>query len=161
MQHHGPGHVSSENSDWDRVTCGLLLANRLGPSSPAVADGGAGGQRGLRRGACHFRPGRSSSDGVHSNTGSTDFGVSKAVFNAVDYFTWIRLMRWTRAKYASRIGLSMKELRRRFCGQGWKFVYNGVVFTGASGVAVTRHRHRGSNIPTSWTPKPAAADTGS
>jgi len=86
-------------------------------------------------------------------------GVSKAVFNAVDYFAWSRLMRWIRAKYAGRTGLSMKELRRRFCGQGWKFAYNGVVFTGASSVAVTRYRHRGSNIPTPWTPKPAAATT--
>ena len=52
-------------------------------------------------------------------------------------------------------------LRRRFCGQGWRFAYNGVVFTGASSVAVTRYRHRGSNIPAPWTPKPAAAATGS
>ena len=66
-------------------------------------------------------------------------------------------MRWTRAKYAGRTGLSMKELRRRFCDTGWRFAHNGVVFTGASSVAVTRYRYRGSNIPTPWTPKPAAA----
>ena len=83
------------------------------------------------------------------------------MFNAIDQFTWGRLMRWTRAKYAGRTGLSMKELRRRFCDTGWRFAYNGVVFTGASSVAVTRYRHRGSNIPTPWTPKPAAAATGS
>ena len=53
----------------------------------------------------------------------------------------------------------MKELRRRFCDQGWRFAHNGVVFTGASSVAVTRYRYRGSNIPTPWTPKPAAATT--
>jgi RNA-directed DNA polymerase len=88
-------------------------------------------------------------------------GVSKAVFYAIDYFTWSRLMRWTRAKYAGRTGLSMKELRRRFCDKGWRFAYNGVVFTGASSVAVTRYRHRGSNIPTPWTPKPAATSIGS
>ena len=88
-------------------------------------------------------------------------GVSKAVFYAIDYFAWSRLMRWTRAKYAGRTGLSMKELRRRFCGKGWRFAHNGVVFTGASSVAVNRYRHRGSNIPTPWTPKPAAATTGS
>jgi len=88
-------------------------------------------------------------------------GVSKAVFYAIDYFAWSRLMRWTRAKYAGRTGLSMKELRRRFCDKGWRFAHNGVVFTGASSVAVTRYRHRGSNIPTPWTPKPAAATTGS
>jgi RNA-directed DNA polymerase len=87
--------------------------------------------------------------------------VSKDVFDTIDQFAWGRLMRWTRAKYAGRTGLSMKELRRRFCDTGWRFAYNGVVFTGASSVAVTRYRHRGSNIPAPWTPKPAAAATGS
>ena len=87
-------------------------------------------------------------------------GSSKATFNAVDYFAWGRLMRWIRAKYAGRTGLSMKELRRRFCDQGWRFAWNGVVLTGASSVAVTRYRYRGSTIPTPWTPTPAAADPG-
>ena len=68
-------------------------------------------------------------------------------------------MRWTRAKYAGKTGLSMKELRRRFCDQGWRFAHNGAVFTGASSVAVTRYRYRGGTIPTPWTPKPAAATT--
>ena len=54
----------------------------------------------------------------------------------------------------------MKTLRRRFCDQGWRFAYNGVVFTGASSVAVTRYRYRGSTIATPWTPKPAAATSG-
>jgi RNA-directed DNA polymerase len=87
-------------------------------------------------------------------------GVSKATFSAIDSFTWGRLMRWTRAKYAGRLGLSMKELRRRFCDQGWRFAYDGVVFTGASSVTVTRYRYRGRAIPTPWT-KAAAALTGS
>src|SRR5271165_6942534 len=38
-------------------------------------------------------------------------GVSKATFSAIDYFAWGRLMRWIRAKYAGKTGLSMKELR--------------------------------------------------
>jgi RNA-directed DNA polymerase len=83
-------------------------------------------------------------------------GVSKAVFSAVDSHAWHRLMRWIRAKYKHgnhRIG--MPELRRRFCGQGWRFACNGVVFTGASSVAVTRYRYRGSTIPAPWTPAPA------
>ena len=71
-------------------------------------------------------------------------GVSKATFSAVDYFAWGRLMRWIRAKYAGKTGLSMKELRRRFCDQGWRIAYNGAVFTGASNVAVTRYRYRGT-----------------
>jgi RNA-directed DNA polymerase len=36
--------------------------------------------------------------------------------------------------------------------QGWRIAQNGVVFTGASSVAVTRYRYRGANIPTPWTP---------
>jgi RNA-directed DNA polymerase len=85
------------------------------------------------------------------------YGVSKAVFSAIDSFTWGRLMRWTRAKYKGRTGLSMKELRRRFCDQGWRFACNGVVYTGASSVAVTRYRYRGATIATPWTPRPTAA----
>jgi RNA-directed DNA polymerase len=81
-------------------------------------------------------------------------GVSKAIFGAVDNHAWNRLMRWTRAKYAGRSKLSMAEMRRRFCGTGWRFACNGVVFTGASSVKVTRYLYRGSNIPTPWTPKP-------
>ena len=78
--------------------------------------------------------------------------MSKATFSAVDYYAWGRLMRWIRARYAGKTGLSMKELRRRFCDQGWRIAYNGVVFTGASSVAVTRYRYRGNTIPTPWAP---------
>jgi RNA-directed DNA polymerase len=83
-------------------------------------------------------------------------GVSKATFSAVDHHAWNRLMRWTRAKYAGKSKLSMAEMRRRFCDTGWRFACNGVVFTGASSVAVYRYRYRGSNIPTPWTPEPPA-----
>jgi RNA-directed DNA polymerase len=86
--------------------------------------------------------------------------VSKATFGAINSFTWKSLMRWIRVKYAGRTGLSMKQLRRRFCDKGWRFAHNGAVFTGASSVAVTRYRYRGSNIPTPWTPKPVAATAG-
>jgi RNA-directed DNA polymerase len=87
-------------------------------------------------------------------------GVSKAVFSAVDYHAWNRLMRWIRAKYAGKTGLGMKQLRRRFCDQGWRFAHNGVVFTGASNVTVSRYRYRGNTIPTPWTPNPTAATSG-
>lgn len=66
-------------------------------------------------------------------------------------------MRWTRAKYAGKHRLGMTALRRRFCDQGWRFACNGVVFTGASSVAVTRYRYRGNTITIPWTPKPTAA----
>ena len=86
-------------------------------------------------------------------------GVSKAIFDAVNHHAWDRLMRWIRAKYAGKHRLGMKALRRRFCDQGWRFACNGVAFTGASSVVVTRYRYRGNTIATPWTPKPAAADT--
>jgi RNA-directed DNA polymerase len=88
------------------------------------------------------------------------YGVSKATFSAIDNFTWGRLMRWIRAKYAGKHRLGMTALRRRFCDQEWRFACNGVVFTGASSVAVKRYRYRGSKIPTPWTPEPAAATSG-
>lgn len=88
-------------------------------------------------------------------------GVSKAVFSAVDQHAWGRLMRWIRAKYKGRHRLGMKELRRRFCDKGWRIAHNGVAFTGAASVPVTRYRYRGSTIATPWTPQPATATTGS
>jgi RNA-directed DNA polymerase len=84
-------------------------------------------------------------------------GVSKAVFSSIDSFTWLRLMRWIRRKYEGKHRLGMKELRNRFCDKGWRFAWKGVVFTGASSVAVTRYRYRGHSIATPWTPRPAAA----
>jgi RNA-directed DNA polymerase len=84
------------------------------------------------------------------------YGVSKDVFSTVDHHAWGRLMRWTRAKYAGKCRLGMKEMRRRFCDVGWRFAHNGVVFTGASSVKVKRYRYRGSKIPTPWTIEPAA-----
>jgi RNA-directed DNA polymerase len=88
------------------------------------------------------------------------YGVSKAVFSAVDYHAWGRLMRWIRAKYAGRHRLGMTQLRRRFCDKGWRFAHNGVTFTGAASVPVTRYRYRGSKIPTPWTPQPTTTTTG-
>ena len=88
------------------------------------------------------------------------YGVSKAVFGAVDHHAWGRLMRWTRRKYQGKHRLGMPEMKRRFCDKGWRFAQGKVVFTGASSVTVKRYRYRGSNIPTPWTPAPAAASTG-
>ena len=80
-------------------------------------------------------------------------GVSKEVFGALDSHAWRRIVTWIRRKH-NRI--SWKELRRRFCDRGWRIAHNGVVFTGASSVAVTRYRYRGHHISTPWTPRPTA-----
>ena len=87
-------------------------------------------------------------------------GVSKAVFGAVDSHAWGRLMRWIRRRYQGRHRLGIPEMKRRFCDKGWRFAQRKVVFTGASSVTVKRYRYRGSNIPTPWTPAPAAASSG-
>jgi RNA-directed DNA polymerase len=81
-------------------------------------------------------------------------GVSSLAFHAVDHHAWGRIMRWLRRKYKHRrSGIGTPELRRRFCLPGtWQFAVNGVRFTGASSVPVTRYRHRGSTIPTPWHP---------
>lgn len=84
-------------------------------------------------------------------------GVSKTVFNAIDSYAWEKIAKWIRRKH-NRVG--WPELRRRFCDKGWRFASEGVIFTGASSVAVNRYRYRGSNIATPWTPKPTAAVTG-
>lgn len=82
-------------------------------------------------------------------------GVSKAVFSAIDSHAWGRIMRWLRRKHSH---LGMPALRRRFCVRGtWQFAANGVRFTGASAVPVTRYRYRGSKIPTPWAPQPGLA----
>jgi RNA-directed DNA polymerase len=84
-------------------------------------------------------------------------GVSSAAFRHVDRHAWLSVMRWLRRKYhhrRSRIG--MPELRRRFCVPGtWRPAYNGTIFTGASSVAITRYRYRGSKIPAPFPPPPA------
>jgi RNA-directed DNA polymerase len=77
-------------------------------------------------------------------------GVSKATFAAIDDHAWRRIVAWIHRKHNRKI--SWKQLRRRFCVRGWRIAHNGVVFTGASSVAVTRYRYRGANIPTPWTP---------
>lgn len=75
-------------------------------------------------------------------------GVSKEVFNAVDYHAWRRIGTWIRRKHGR---ISWRDVRRRFCDQNWRYAHNGVAFRGASSVAVTRYRYRGTRIPTPWT----------
>jgi RNA-directed DNA polymerase len=82
-------------------------------------------------------------------------GVSKRTFGKVDYHARRRIGTWLQRKHGR---LAWKDVKRRFCDQGWRYAHNGVVFAGASSVKVTRYRYRGSNIPTPWTPKPAAAN---
>ncbi|MDP9868470.1 hypothetical protein J2S55_007736 [Streptosporangium brasiliense] len=78
-----------------------------------------------------------------------------AIFGAIDNHAWHRIVGWIFRKH-SRI--SWQQLRRRFCLPGtWKLTCNGVEFTGASSVKVTRYRYRGTKIPTPWSSQPAMA----
>ncbi|MFI6836361.1 group II intron reverse transcriptase/maturase [Nonomuraea africana] len=82
-------------------------------------------------------------------------GVSKDVFTTIDSLAWGRIANWIFRKHSR---LSRQEMRRRFCLPGtWKIAHDGIEFTGAASVAVTRYRYRGAKIPTPWTPTPAAA----
>jgi RNA-directed DNA polymerase len=87
-------------------------------------------------------------------------GVSSRAFHHLDNHAWWRIVGWIRAKYKGKNRIGWKELRRRFCDQGWRLAHEGAVFTGASSVAVTRYRYRGSTIASPWTPTPAAANAG-
>jgi RNA-directed DNA polymerase len=86
--------------------------------------------------------------------------VAKRLFSRIDHFVWHRIMRWLRRKHEGKHRLGMPAMRRRFCDQGWRFAWKGVVFTGASRVTVNRYRYRGYSIPTPWTPTAAAGATG-
>ena len=78
--------------------------------------------------------------------------VAKAIFNAIDSYTWERITAWLRKKH--RIG--WPELRRRYCLPGtWRLTCDGIRFRGAASVPVTRYRYRGYRIPTPWTPTAA------
>lgn len=82
-------------------------------------------------------------------------GVSKAIFNMIDSFTWSQLMRWIRRKYAGKARLGMAEFKRRFCDRGWRIAHQGTTLKGASPVKIERYRYRGAKIPTPWTTEPA------
>jgi RNA-directed DNA polymerase len=73
-------------------------------------------------------------------------------FSQVDHHAWRRTGTWIRRKHGR---ISWREVRHRFCDTGWRFAHNGVAFRGASTVAVTRYRYRGSKIATPWTTNPA------
>ena len=81
-------------------------------------------------------------------------GVSKAIFNAIDSYTWERITSWLRKKHL----IGWPELRRRYCLPGtWRLTHDGHRFRGAASVTVIRYRYRGYHIPTPWTPTAATS----
>lgn len=76
------------------------------------------------------------------------YAVAKRLFGQLDTHAWRRIGIWIRNKHGR---MSWREVRRRFCVNGWHYTHNGVTLSGASSVAATRYRYRGYRIPTPWT----------
>jgi RNA-directed DNA polymerase len=78
-------------------------------------------------------------------------GVSSIAFGYLRAFTWRQVIRWLRRKHP---GIAWKELRRRFCINGWWPADGDVIMFNPGAVRTTRYRYRGTKIPTPW---PSAA----
>ena len=78
-------------------------------------------------------------------------GVSSIAFGYLRAFTWRQVVRWLRRKHR---GITWKELRRRFCVNGWWPADGDVIMFNPGAVRTTRYRYRGTRIPSPW---PSAA----
>jgi RNA-directed DNA polymerase len=78
-------------------------------------------------------------------------GVSSIAFGYLRAFTWRQVVRWLRRKHP---GITWKELRRRFCINGWWPADGDVIMFNPGAVRTTRYRYRGTKIPSPW---PSAA----
>ena len=74
-------------------------------------------------------------------------GVSSATFKYLSAYTWSRVMRWLRRKHRR---ITVKDLRRRFCGGGWWPGTEERTLFNPAKVPTTRYRYRGTAIPTPW-----------
>jgi RNA-directed DNA polymerase len=80
-------------------------------------------------------------------------GSSKATFRYLHQFAWRRTIRWLRRKHPRA---TWKQLRRLYLPGWWPTDGETILFDPAT-VAVTRHRYRGSKIPTPWSTAPMKA----
>jgi RNA-directed DNA polymerase len=82
-------------------------------------------------------------------------GVSKDVFDALQWFTNQRICRWIRHRHpgSHQRLLPWREVRRRFF-RATDIVLGGMVLFNPASAPVTRYRYRGSVIPTPWTTVP-------
>ncbi len=78
-------------------------------------------------------------------------GVSSIAFGYLRAFTWRQVVRWLRRKHR---GITWRELRRRFCINGWWPADGEVIMFNPGAVRTTRYRYRGTTIPSPW---PSAA----
>ena len=74
-------------------------------------------------------------------------GVSSAVFGYLSHYAWLRVGRWLGRKH-HRSG--WKDLRRRYCVDGWWPASEERSLFNPAKVSTTRYRYRGAVIPTPW-----------
>jgi RNA-directed DNA polymerase len=74
-------------------------------------------------------------------------GVSSATFQYLSAFTWRRVIGWLRRKHPR---INWKQLRRRYCPDGWWPTEDGVTLFSTAAVRTTRYRYRGTTIASPW-----------
>jgi len=74
-------------------------------------------------------------------------GVSHAAFKSLSHYAWARVIGWLRRKHRR---ITWKELRRRFCSDGWWPTGQEKTLFNPATVRTTRYRYRGAVIPAPW-----------
>ncbi|MGF1597041.1 MAG: group II intron reverse transcriptase/maturase [Acidimicrobiales bacterium] len=75
-------------------------------------------------------------------------GVSSRAFQHLRAFTWRRVMGWLRRKHPKA---TWKQIRRRYCPDGWWPAEPKIRLFNPGAVTTTRYRYRGAAIPSPWT----------
>jgi RNA-directed DNA polymerase len=74
-------------------------------------------------------------------------GVSSTTFKYLSSYAWARVVKWLFRKHRR---ITVKDLRRRFCGGGWWPGTEERMLFNPAKVSTTRYRYRGTVIPTPW-----------
>jgi RNA-directed DNA polymerase len=75
-------------------------------------------------------------------------GASSRAFQHLRAFTWHRVIGWLRRKHPTA---TWKQLRRRYCPDGWWPAEPKIRLFNPGAVTTTRYRYRGAAIPSPWT----------
>ena len=78
-------------------------------------------------------------------------GVSHRTFEYLRAYTWRQVIGWLRRKHRRA---TWKELRRRYCPDGWWPAEDEVTLFNPAAVRTTRYRYRGAAIPSPWASAP-------
>ncbi len=78
-------------------------------------------------------------------------GVSAKTFDYLHAFAWRRVICWLRHKHRRT---NWKQLRRRYCPDGWWPAEGEISLFDPSDVVVARYRYRGAQIPSPWVSQP-------